>query len=108
MLTASRIAPELYLTEWLLPLGHYHLPLEATGAFLTSLWDGGWTFMYSFILEYMGVLSPVLLNATEEHQMYEVLKFYARHRNLPILPESGMMPLDWSLLIEVAARQARL
>src|SRR5688500_1268109 len=76
------ITPEMYLTEWLIPLGCYHLTLKDTvsssylqGHLFRLMLKQGWDFFYNLILQYLRILKPHI-GGLEEMEVLETLKHY--------------------------------
>jgi len=88
------ITPDLFLTEWLLPLGCYHIPLALTGHFLRIFLRHGWQFLYSLITQFLLLIeSPLLL--LDDMDLLQSIKAYSHHGAKPEALHPFLHKIDW-------------
>jgi len=84
----------MYLTEWLIPLGCYHLPLKDTGNLFRLLLKQGWNFFYQLIFQYLKILRPYLIGL-DEMGILETLKHHTQHGSKSEDGKASKIIIDW-------------
>jgi hypothetical protein len=101
------IIPEMYLTEWLIPLGCYHLPLKDTGHLFRLMLKQGWEFFYNLILQYLRILKPHI-TGLDEMGVLETLKHYTQHGSKCEDGKLSRIKIDWVQAMLDSAEAAKL